>query len=427
MSWNDKLQALKQRYGDATQFAVTTVLGATLPGNTGAVGLAERAFAGAAVTAEEGTWLDELFDLLSDSFSILLSEVADFVETPDRARPFVQRLIGSDANLRTSVEQLRSLAARLPAQAPAPVAAATGVSAASEIEVPLNGAWYTRPADQPTVDWVKIAPTPGKVPVAPGQVYKLVINSNIPLSHLTRLSRIAKVPQLIALSLWDCSDLKDARLEHVAELQHLQELILSGCELLTEAGLAHLVGLSNMRMLDLNGCAKIKDDGLAHVARLTRLERLDLRGCKRITDAGLAHLPALTSLRGLKLDWHVQVTDAGLEHVAKLTQLTLLHLHGCKMITDAGVAHLRTLANLEDFQLTGCKNLTDAGVGHLRGLRRLQKLYLSQCDQLTDEAMKYLCVLEDLRELGLLGCHGITSVGIIEFQKALPDCKVHHN
>src|SRR5262249_32283130 len=138
MSWNDKLQALNQRYGAATQFAVTTLLGATLPGNAGAVALAERAFAGAAVTPEEGARLGEPFNLLSDSFSILLSEVADFVDTPDRARPFVQRLIGSDANLRTAVEQLRSLASRLPAPAAA-FAAATAATpaAASEIEVPL--------------------------------------------------------------------------------------------------------------------------------------------------------------------------------------------------------------------------------------------------------------------------------------------------
>ena len=68
-------------------------------------------------------------------------------------------------------------------------------------------------------------------------------------------------------------------------------------------------------------------------------------------------------------------------------------------VTDIGLKHLKGLTSLKWLHL-GHTRVTDTGLEHLQGLLSLQRLSLGNT-QVTDE-------------------------GVAEFQKALPNCRIHH-
>jgi hypothetical protein len=68
--------------------------------------------------------------------------------------------------------------------------------------------------------------------------------------------------------------------------------------------------------------------------------------------------------------------------------------------------------------------VTDKGLKELAPLKELRTLYLGG-KQVTDACLKELAALKGLQELYLFGCGEVTAAGVVELQKALPDCKIH--
>jgi Leucine-rich repeat (LRR) protein len=76
---------------------------------------------------------------------------------------------------------------------------------------------------------------------------------------------------------------------------------------------------------------------------------------------------------------------------------------------------------LKSLQLIATK-ITDASLASIAKLANLDTLYLSHT-RVGDAGMKHLAALTKLKDLGLSGTK-VTVDGVVEIQKALPDCKI---
>ena len=121
-----------------------------------------------------------------------------------------------------------------------------------------------------------------------------------------------------------------------------------------------------------------------------------------INDEGLKylnkHLKGLMRLIGLRLN-DTQVGDDGLKHlISGLTNLRQLNVSNT-LVSDKGLKHLNGLTN--------------------------PHILLLENTQISDGGLKHLCGLKTLSLLSLENTQ-VTKEGVIELQKALPDCEISY-
>ncbi len=187
------------------------------------------------------------------------------------------------------------------------------------------------------------------------------------------LSRLAKLPFLKTLDLWNCSEIDGTGFAHIADLNSVRSLGLTWSSITNEQ-LAPLAKLTSLQALKLSECHSLFGPGLAHLKNLTSLKKLDLVGFN-LGNEDLEYLKDLTSLQVLNLSHCNALSDAGLAHLTNLTSLQTLILKGAN-IANAGLAHLANLTSLETLDLRGRNQLTDAGLAHLVTLTSLKAVYL---------------------------------------------------
>jgi hypothetical protein len=212
-------------------------------------------------------------------------------------------------------------------------------------------------------------------------------------------------------------------LEHPKEFADLENLCFQSG--VTDRGLERLAEFNGFKRLR---CANflstpMTDAGMKRVAGWVNLQHLMLSGCPSITDAGLAHLADLPALESLYLcsdgTPKMSIGDAGLVHVGRMRQLQCLYVRGLP-ISDAGLAPLQGLEHLERLIICGAR-ITDAGLRHLEGTN-IKTLALFDAD-ISDAGLEHLAKMRQLEWLGLRNTK-VTPVGLREFQRHLPRCRV---
>ncbi|HEX2473670.1 MAG TPA: hypothetical protein VHK01_02925 [Lacipirellulaceae bacterium] len=167
----------------------------------------------------------------------------------------------------------------------------------------------------------------------------------------------------------------------------------------SDEALQHLFGFPKLRILLLSD-TQASDSSMRHLAQLKKLERLYMWDVVNVTDAGAAHLSELRQLRYIHLTTS-QITDKSLEVFAKLPMLEGLCLQ-FNRFSDQGLTHLSCMNKLESLWVCGRENETN---------------------QITDSGLNQLENLKKLTELGIQSTR-VTDVGVKEFLKAVPGCRV---
>lgn len=228
------------------------------------------------------------------------------------------------------------------------------------------------------------------------------------------IARVAKVPNLRGLSLYEC-DAAPALLPRIGKLKALTHLDLGFVRLnddgvkalaplkslrtliapnatVTNAGAARLAQFTELRELRL-GTRSLRGTGYQSLAKLTNLEVLELEKCD---DAAVRHLAPLSRLRRLNLSC-TRVTGRGLDAFPLLTRLSLEDTP----TDDGGLARVASLPRLQALDIAQTK-VTGAALAHLSGLRWLEDLYASQ----TNVRDKHLVHLEGLTNLDFVSLWG---------------------
>ncbi|HWQ46928.1 MAG TPA: hypothetical protein VN376_08680 [Longilinea sp.] len=145
---------------------------------------------------------------------------------------------------------------------------------------------FTRPADQPKVEWAEGDRGPGYFQVENDQV-AMVRVKNIGNKELAQLvGELVNCKQVISLNLAENRKITDAGLEVLKDLPWLTDLNLGACDI-TNDGLEHLKALPHLERLSLIFCNRISDEGMRTVGKFRNLEFLDILGCVHITHSGI--------------------------------------------------------------------------------------------------------------------------------------------
>jgi hypothetical protein len=104
-------------------------------------------------------------------------------------------------------------------------------------------------------------------------------------------------------------------------------------------------------------------------------------------------------------------------------------LAGCNKVTDAGIANLaRSCPGLTEVALGGCTKVTDTSIAVLArscpGLA-VVKLYNSQVTDAGIADLARSCA--GLTDINIRNCPKVTGLGIAEFKRKFPNCKVRHS
>lgn len=101
-----------------------------------------------------------------------------------------------------------------------------------------------------------------------------------------------------------------------------------------------LVGVDALRYLDLSENRNITNEGLARLRGLPQLTGLNLSSCS-ITSSGIAHLRELHRLETLNLSYCNRLMDPALKTLESMRSLTYVDLQGCLSITQAAISRMR--------------------------------------------------------------------------------------
>jgi hypothetical protein len=146
---------------------------------------------------------------------------------------------------------------------------------------------------------------------------------------------LAPLRHLRTLRLVSCGGVTDEVAAAARGFPELEALDLYGCDEVKGVGLGALRALPHLRSLELSRTA-VGDAGLKVVASLTGLESLDLGACK-VTDVGLKKLVNLERLAALRVEQNDNVTEAGVKVLGRLPRLRKLSLRSCTGLNEEGL------------------------------------------------------------------------------------------
>jgi hypothetical protein len=266
--------------------------------------------------------------------------------------------------------------------------------------------------------------------------------------HLKTVQQLGDIPQVTALDLSFCSNLKSLvgltanlkildltincvvsdDLQPLEQLDRLEDLCLSFCNV---THLRALSALHNLQRLDLGGCGDVDDESLCDIQHLGQLRELSLMNCVKVSRVdSLATLKALQNLnltnchviniRPLSALLDLQTLNVAncylLHQLCVVPNLTSLNLNYCQA-ADFDAATLVQMSKLRELYLAGA-GMPDLSLLH--PLENLQTLHLSTCYRLTDDKLFSLHMLTSLTRLDLYECEGLTARGLRKLMRALP-------
>ena len=212
----------------------------------------------------------------------------------------------------------------------------------------------------------------------------------------------------------DFADVNDKRFYALKQLPKLKAIHLEyvGC---VDNFFEGIQGAKSLEEITLHR-AGVSDKGMRYILDFPNLKRLSfdertplsclqtLKGNPKIESLGLYEYDAsadelqfiksLPNLRELSLE--LDLKDGGELDLHGLSKLEELNLGG-SLATDSAMSSIKDMTTLIILRLEG-RQITDAGLRRLNSLKSLKKLHLSFTQ--------------------------VTHQGIIDLQKALPDCEV---
>ena len=148
---------------------------------------------------------------------------------------------------------------------------------------------FTRPEDQPNLDWQEFDRGPGYFNIEAGYEIAVKIKS-IDDQVLGQLVEDLKpVKALRYLDLVENRNITNEGLAKLKNLPQLTALNLSSCSI-TSSGMKHLQELVNLNRLHLSYCNKLNDPALKTFEAMRALTYVDLQGCLGFTKGGLARI-----------------------------------------------------------------------------------------------------------------------------------------
>jgi hypothetical protein len=148
---------------------------------------------------------------------------------------------------------------------------------------------FTRPADQPDLDWQEIDRGPGYFNIAPGLDVAIKIKS---INDQVLGQLVEELKPVEALRYLDLAENRNITNEGLVKLKNLPQLTalnLSSCSI-TNRGIRHLTDLVNLSRLNLSYCNKLDDPALKTFESMRALTYVDLQGCLGFTKGGLARV-----------------------------------------------------------------------------------------------------------------------------------------
>ena len=237
---------------------------------------------------------------------------------------------------------------------------------------------------------------------------------------LEKLDPVAKLGDLITLSLAQCDGISDIR--PLAALEKLRSLDLSGLHRLSD--ISALGKCSLLRRLIMNSCDTLEDLGaletcaglesldlfacreikcLEPLRAFSSLRKLDLFQCSKVED--FSPIASLCGLVNLKVSHNSSFND--LELLSGLTELRELDISriGFRNLPSSGtnLSELSALKQLEVLKLRSWFKLEDISI--LAGLRNIELVDLQDCVALRD--LSPLAGLPNLTTLVLSGCRSL--------------------
>ena len=112
--------------------------------------------------------------------------------------------------------------------------------------------------------------------------------------------------------------------------------------------------------------------------------------------------------------------------IASKHQLVKIDLEGCVNFSDPGLKIIgESLGpNLIQIIISFCDQISSECVEQfLRNSKNLRRFDCDSCYKIDDKVFMFLP--DSIKWLGLLDCNRISNVGIENFRKRVPDCKIH--
>jgi hypothetical protein len=204
-----------------------------------------------------------------------------------------------------------------------------------------------------------------------------------------RFHALKQLPKLKAIDL-EYVGCVDDFLEGIQGAKSLEEIRLHRAGV-SDKGMRYILGFPNLKRLSFDERTPLSR--LQTLKGNPRIESLGLYEYDASTDE-LAFVKSLPNLRKLSLE--LDLEDGGELDLHGLSKLEELNLGG-SLATDSAMNRIKNMTTLVTLSLEG-RQFTDAGLQRLNRLKSLKKLHLAFSQ--------------------------VTHQGIIDLQKALPDCEV---
>lgn len=174
------------------------------------------------------------------------------------------------------------------------------------------------------------------------------------------------LPNLHTIKLHFCKDVPDTALQRLAELPSLTSLSLFDCAPFEGSGLQALVG-AGTRLHSLSiGYGHFEGEHLRHLPQSTTLRELAITGCTSLQPAHLESVGACSAIDSLSLKENPLLDAECLASLAKgTTHLKELDISYCPNITDDALMALAPMSELVRLNLIGCGQVSAEGIRQL--------------------------------------------------------------
>jgi len=152
---------------------------------------------------------------------------------------------------------------------------------------------YTRPANQPNLDWQELDRGPGvfHIPFGHEVAVRIKTIDNEQLGQLVQ--DLKELRSLRFLNLSENRNITNEGAQHLRQLPQLTALNLSSCSI-TNPGLEPLRDLPKLEWLDISYCNRLSDPALKTLEVMRSLTWVDMQGCSGVSNGGFARVKRKT-------------------------------------------------------------------------------------------------------------------------------------
>lgn len=256
-------------------------------------------------------------------------------------------------------------------------------------------------------------------------IEKMILLEELSIAGLRDLKSVAQISSLRRLRNLDVSNCK--RLNDISGLMEImnnfESLKLTGIPASLE--ILTVFNLMNLKEIDINSCYQVSDNLLGRL-QLPNLGSCNLSSCVRVTDKMLRNVVCGSDrLVSLNLSWLKKVTPSFFEETVLVSRLfwRVEKLILCNMnINDDCLSIIQSCKPmaLHTLHVGMCKEISDNGLLKIAQMPTIQSLDLSHLCEISNLGIKVIANrLYRLRDLRITGCVGISDIGI----EALKVCR----